>query len=132
MGGQALCSFASGESDREAAGGRPCARAGYRKVAELGLHLASLQHAGIVLAAEVQQPDRCGVEQVIADQAPARAEDAHGLGQGLVPGDDVVQHRGGQHEAEPVVVEGKGVRSALARSPKGARVCRAVATIPVS
>jgi len=61
-----------------------------------------------VFAAEVEEPGRRGVEQVIADQPPAWAQNPNGFGQGLLPGDDVVRHGSRQHEAELVVLEGRG------------------------
>jgi len=62
----------------------PDADRGGVEPAKLGLELARPQQPGVVAFPEVEQPDRRGIEQVVAEQQPARAEHPDSFGQRLL------------------------------------------------
>src|SRR5579875_3410250 len=100
-----LCGLAGGEPDDQGGGTGPDPGARHREAAEGSVHLPPPHQPDVMAPADVQQPAQRAVEHVIADEQPAGAEHPDSLGQGLLPGHDMVQHRRGEHEIEPVVAE---------------------------
>ena len=58
-----------------------------------------------IVAVAVGQPGICDMKEVEANQRPSRFQYPGRLGKGLLPADDVVQHRAGQDKGKPTIVE---------------------------
>ncbi len=55
----------------------------------------------------VEQGGICDMEEIETDETPSRLKYPGYLRQSLLPTDDMVQHRAGQDDGEPTVVEGQ-------------------------